>query len=448
MAQKFSKTAGHFLPTLFYRSFFMQNRTFVTKSGIVLAGATAAVASNAYAQGTDETIKAVIIGCGGRGTGAAANFLKNPNTKIIAVGDVFPDQKEAALQRYGLGPEAGFDGFDAYRKAIDYAVANGAVYAILTTPPGFRPIHYKYAVEKGLNCFLEKPCCVDSYGYRMLMDVNKLADEKNLKVGVGMQRRHQLTYLDGISEILDDKKWGDILYTRVYWNMGGIPVRGTGQEPTEMQRQIRNRYYFVWLCGDNILEQHVHNLDIGNIIMGNRDPLYHPTQCNGMGGRAPRYFGGPTPRVGEIFAYHFVEYEYADGRRMYSQSRQVAGTWNCVNEFACGTKGSGPVARAKKRGEQPLDPYDVEHTDLINAIKQNQKYNEGWAGATASMIGIMGRMATYSGQVVTWDQAVNNGKTYMIYENHDALTLDSDPPVLPNADGLYDAPIPGVSKDV
>lgn len=448
MAQKFSKTAGHFLPTLFYRSFLMQKRTFVTKSGIVLAGAAAAVASNAYAQGTDETIKAVIIGCGGRGTGAAANFLKNPNTKIIAVGDVFPDQKEAALQRYGLGPEAGFDGFDAYRKAIDYAVANGAVYAILTTPPGFRPIHYKYAVEKGLNCFLEKPCCVDSYGYRMLMDVNKLADEKNLKVGVGMQRRHQLTYLDGISEILDDKKWGDILYTRVYWNMGGIPVRGTGQEPTEMQRQIRNRYYFVWLCGDNILEQHVHNLDIGNIIMGNRDPLYHPTQCNGMGGRAPRYFGGPTPRVGEIFAYHFVEYEYADGRRMYSQSRQVAGTWNCVNEYACGTKGSGPVARAKKRGEQPLDPYDVEHTDLINAIKQNQKYNEGWAGATASMIGIMGRMATYSGQVVTWDQAVNNGKTYMIYENHDALTLDSDPPVLPNADGLYDAPIPGVSKDV
>ena len=426
----------------------MQKRTFVTKSGIVLAGAAAAVASNAYAQGTDETIKAVIIGCGGRGTGAAANFLKNPNTKIIAVGDVFPDQKEAALQRYGLGPEAGFDGFDAYRKAIDYAVANGAVYAILTTPPGFRPIHYKYAVEKGLNCFLEKPCCVDSYGYRMLMDVNKLADEKNLKVGVGMQRRHQLTYLDGISEILDDKKWGDILYTRVYWNMGGIPVRGTGEEPTEMQRQIRNRYYFVWLCGDNILEQHVHNLDIGNIIMGNRDPLYHPKQCNGMGGRAPRYFGGPTPRVGEIFAYHFVEYEYADGRRMYSQSRQVAGTWNCVNEFACGTKGSGPVPRPKARGEQAPDPYDVEHTDLINAIKQNQKYNEGWAGATASMIGIMGRMATYSGKVVTWDQAVNSGKTYMIYENHDALTLDSDPPVLPNADGLYDAPIPGVSTDV
>jgi hypothetical protein len=167
-----------------------------------------------------------------------------------------------------------------------------------------------------------------------------------------------------------------------------------------------------------------------------------------MGGRAPRYFGGPTPRVGEIFAYHFVEYEYEDGRRMYSQSRQVAGTWNCVNEFACGTKGSGPVPRPKARGEQAPDPYDVEHTDLINAIKQNQKYNEGWAGATASMIGIMGRMATYSGKVVTWDQAVNNGKTYMIYENHDALTLDSDPPVLPNADGLYDAPIPGVSTDV
>ncbi|MDO4628561.1 MAG: Gfo/Idh/MocA family oxidoreductase [Planctomycetia bacterium] len=413
-----------------------------------IIGAAAMTAANAYADGTDETIKAVLIGCGGRGTGAAANFLKNPNTKIIAVGDVFPDMTERALQNFSLPPEAGFTGFDAYRKAIDYAVANGAVYAILTTPPGFRPIHYKYAVEKGLNCFLEKPCCVDAYGYRMLMEVNKLADEKNLKVGVGMQRRHQTVYLDGIRQILEEKKYGDIITARVYWNQGGIPVRGTGEEPTEMQKQIRNRYYFVWLCGDNILEQHVHNLDIGNIILGNWDPLYHPVSCNGMGGRSTRYIPKPTPRVGEIFGYHAVEFEYADGRRMYSQSRQVAGTWSCVNEFVDGTKGSGQVARRKERGERLLDPYDVEHTDLITAIKENTRYNEGWAGATASMIGIMGRMATYSGQVVTWDQAVNEGKTYMIYENHDALTLDSDPPVLPNADGLYDAPIPGVSKNV
>ncbi|MBE6428531.1 MAG: Gfo/Idh/MocA family oxidoreductase [Planctomycetaceae bacterium] len=426
----------------------MLNRNFMTKSGIILSAAAASVVSNAYAEGTDETIKAVLIGCGGRGTGAAANFLKNPNTKIIAVGDVFPDQTEKALKNYDLPPEAGFTGFDAYRKAIDYAVANGAVYAILTTPPGFRPIHYRYAVEKGLNCFLEKPCCVDSYGYRMLMEVNKLAEEKNLKVGVGMQRRHQTVYLDGLRDILENKKYGDILFTTVYWNMGGIPVRGTGEEPTEMQRQIRNRYYYVWLCGDNILEQHVHNLDIGNIVLGNWDPLYHPVKCNGMGGRAPRYIPKPTPRVGEIFAYHAVEFEYEDGRRMFSQSRQVPGTWNCVNEFVHGTKGSAPVQRKKLRGEKLPDPYDVEHTDLINAIKENKKYHEGWAGATASMIGIMGRMATYSGQVVTWDQAVNSGKTYMIYENHDSLTLESTPPVLPNADGLYDAPIPGVTKDV
>jgi len=427
----------------------MTRRNFVPGSSLILGGAAAVSAvSNAYANGTDETIKAVLIGCGGRGTGAAANFLKNPNTKIIAVGDVFPDQTERAVERYGLPKEAGFTGFDAYRKAIDYAVANGAVYAILTTPPGFRPIHYKYAVEKGLHCFLEKPCCVDSYGYRMLMEVNKLADEKGLKVGVGMQRRHQKVYLDGLRQILEEKKYGDIMYANVYWNMGGIPVRGTGEEPTEMQRQIRNRYYFVWLCGDNILEQHVHNLDVGNIVLGNWDPLYHPVRCNGMGGRAPRYFGGATPRVGEIFGYHFVEFEYEDGRRMYSQSRQLAGTWNCVNEFVYGTKGGGQVARARKRGEHLLDPYDVEHTDLINAIKQNLPYNEGWAGATASMIGIMGRMATYSGRVISWDEAVNHGKTYMIYENHDALTLDSDPPVLPNADGLYDAPIPGVSREV
>ncbi|MDO4583640.1 MAG: Gfo/Idh/MocA family oxidoreductase [Planctomycetia bacterium] len=403
-----------------------------------------AVAANLYAQETEETVKAVLVGCGGRGMGAAVDFLKNEQTKIIAVGDVFPDKTEAALKNFNLPKEAGFTGFTAYRQAIDYAVANGATYAILTTPPGFRPIHYKYAVEKGLNCFLEKPCCVDSYGYRMLMEVNKMADEKNLKIGVGMQRRHQAVYLKGYQEILDGK-YGDIYMARVYWNQGGIPVRGTGEEPTEMERQIRNRYYFVWLCGDNILEQHVHNLDIGNWVLGKGDPLYHPVRANGMGGRQARK---ATPRAGQIFDHHFVEFEYEDGRRMFSQSRQMAGCWNQVTEYVEGLKGRGQVASKPEGRERQPNPYEVEHTDLLHAIRNNLAYNEGWIGATASMIGIMGRMATYSGQVITWEQAVNEGKTYMIYENHDALTLESDPPVLPGADGLYPIPVPGVSKEV
>ncbi|MDO4569755.1 MAG: Gfo/Idh/MocA family oxidoreductase [Planctomycetia bacterium] len=417
----------------------MISRKFTHLSG-VLAGS--AVAAHAYAQGTDETIKAVLIGCGGRGTGAAHDFLKNPNTKIIAVGDVFPDQTERAIKNFNLTPEAGFTGFDAYRKAIDYAVANGAVYAILTTPPGFRPIHYRYAVEKGLNCFLEKPCCVDAFGYKMLMEVNKIAEGKNLKIGVGMQRRHQQGYLNGLKAI-QEGRYGDVLMARVYWNMGGIPVRGTGDEPTEMERQIRNRYYFVWLCGDNILEQHVHNLDIGNLVLGGGDPNFMPVRANGMGGREVRK---GTPRVGHIFDHHFVEFVYADGRRMFSQSRQMAGTWNQVSEHIHGTKGSGPVYMPLARGQRERNPYEVEHTDLVNAIRNNLPYHEGWAGAAASLTGIMGRMATYSGQEVTREQAINQGKTYMIYENHDALTIESDPPILPNADGLYDAAVPGVSK--
>ncbi|MDO4575950.1 MAG: Gfo/Idh/MocA family oxidoreductase [Planctomycetia bacterium] len=425
------------------------------KSSTIVAGA---VASGLYAGETDDTVKAVLVGCGGRGTGAAFDFLKNPNTKIIAVGDVFPDQVEKALKNFNLPAEAGFTGFTSYRQAIDYAVAHGATLAILTTPPGFRPIHYRYAVEKGLNCFLEKPCCVDALGYRMLMDINKLAEEKNLKIGVGMQRRHQLSYLNGVADILDGK-YGDVRYMRVFWNMGGIPVRGTGEEPTEMERQIRNRYYFVWLCGDNILEQHVHNLDVGNWVLGKGDPLFHPIKCNGMGGRQARK---ATPRAGQIFDHHFVEYIYEDGRRMYSQSRQMPGTWSVVNEYVVGSKGEGPVAGGQQRmfvdgkptgytpdrREKGKNPYEVEHTDLVAAIRGNLKFHEGWAGATASLIGIMGRMATYSGREITWEEAMNKGKTYMIYENHDALTLQSNPPVLPDENGLYPLPVPGVSEEV
>jgi len=396
-------------------------------AGVALAGGLS-IARSAHAQGSGE-LKAVLIGCGGRGGGAAGNFLRNPNTKIIAVADAFENKAKGAAGRYKLGEDKAFWGFDAYRKAI----ATDCDMCIIATPPGFRPIHYKAAIEAGKHVFMEKPCCTDAPGFNMLMEANKMADEKGLKVGVGLQRHHQGSYIQGIKEIRDGK-YGDILFTRVYWNGGGVWTRGGGATP--MENQMINWYYFIWLCGDNICEQHVHNLDIGNWVMDD-----HPVEANAMGGREVRK---GDLKYGQIFDHHFVEYTYADGRKMYSQCRHIRGCWNSVSEYAHGTKGAGGVS-SRGRG---ANPYDQEHTDLIAAIKKNEKYNEGWYGATSSMTAVLGRMASYSGQVVKWDDAVKKGPAEMIYENHDQLTMASTPPVLPGEDGTYEnsVPIPGVSK--
>jgi len=406
-------------------------RDFLKGSAAVAAGAALAgglsVTRSAHAQGGD-LLKAVLIGCGGRGTGAAANYLNNENVKIVAVADAFEGNARGAAGRFQVGQDAIFWGFDAYRKAI----ATDCDVCIIATPPGFRPIHYAAAIEAGKHVFMEKPCCTDAPGFNMLMETNKLADEKGLKVGVGLQRHHQESYIQGINEIRDGK-YGDVLFTRVYWNGGGVWVRGRQPQQTEMEYQMRNWYYFVWLCGDNICEQHVHNLDIGNWVMDD-----HPVEANAMGGREVR----KGKDHGQIFDHHFVEFTYADGRKMFSQCRHIRGCWNSVSEAAHGTEGAGGVS-SRGRGR---NPYDQEHTDLINAIRKNEKYNEGWYGATSSMTAVLGRMASYSGQVVRWDDAIKKGPAEMIYENHDQLTMNSRPPVVPDENGDYPVPVPGVFK--
>ncbi len=419
-------------------------RDFLKTSSVLTASAAVLslnIAKVAHAEGTSETIKAVVVGCGGRGRGAAQNFLTCPNTQIIACADAFPDNAKGSANAWKLPEEAIFSGFDGYKKAMDYAYENGARYAILATPPGFRPIHYKYAIEKGFNVFMEKPCCVDAPGFKMLMEVNKIADEKNLKVGVGLQRHHQGGYEAGFEEICgDDPKYGDLLYASVYWNGGGVWVRGRNEKQTEMDYQMRNWYYFNWLCGDNICEQHVHNLDVGNWFLGKGDKMYHPVSANAMGGREVRK---NNVNFGEIFDHHFVEFTYANGQKMYSQCRHIPGAWSNVSEFVCGTKGKGSVTGRKGRAG---NPYDNEHQDLVSAIREGKPYNEGWYAAHSCMIAVLGRMASYSGQVVSWDDAVNKGPALMIYENHDQLTMDSPAPVQPNGKGgpePYNIAIPG-----
>ncbi len=318
--------------------------TTVVAAGAVLAGGLSLTRS-VHAAGSD-VMKIALVGCGGRGSGAVADSLRaDPNLRLIGVADAFePDAKGALAtlkkefgDRIDVPAERIFVGLDAYQKAIDLKPD----YIILATPPGFRPSHYAAAIKAGRNVFMEKPCCIDAGGYSSLVATNKLADENGQKVVVGLQRRHHQGYLRGMEEI-HGGKLGKILFMRAYWNGSGIWIRKRadlakrlGREPTEMEYQIYNWYHFCWLCGDNICEQHVHNLDVCNWANGDQ----HPVEANGMGGCILRYTGA-NKGVGQIFDEHFVEFTYADGTKLYSQCRQIPNTFESVSEAVHGTLGT------------------------------------------------------------------------------------------------------------
>lgn len=428
-------------------------RTFLRNSSLAVASASLttglSVARSAHGAETSDKLKIGLIGAGGRGRGAVFNCINScPNTELIAVCDAFADNAKNTTQmfkdklgdRVNVPDEQIFTGFDGFQKVID----SGVDMVIIATPPGFRPMHYSAAVKAGKHVFMEKPCCVDAPGFRMLMEANKLADEKKLKVGVGLQRHHQKSYVETIKRIKDGAI-GDLKYLRVYWNGGGVWNRRRKPEQTEMEYQMRNWYYFVWLCGDHIAEQHIHNMDIGNWIVGS-----HPVEANGMGGRQVRKFG-PNGDYGHIYDHHAIEFTYADGTQMFSQCRHISNTWNQVSEFAYGTKGHANCGGNIYAGddswrfrEKAISPYDQEHIDLMDAIINDKPYNEGHYGAESSFTAVLGRMATYSGKVVKWDDAVAKGPSEM----PESYAWDAKPPILPDANGSYEhaVAVPGVYK--
>jgi predicted dehydrogenase len=409
-----------------------------TTAGIALAG-NLTVARTAHAAGGGP-LKVAVIGCGGRGTGAGSDMLSvADDVKIVAVADAFDYRAKGAANHYrknfaakcDLPDDRIFVGLDAYEKAI----ACGVDVVILAGPPGFRPSHYAAAIAAGKHVFMEKPCCTDAPGFRKLMEANKQADEKGLKVGVGLQRRHESGYIGGIEEIRNGKI-GDFVMSRVYWNGDGIWFRDRDPNMTEMYYQVHNWYHFVWLSGDNICEQHVHNLDVGNWVKGD-----HPVRANGMGSCLLRYKGrDPKKGMGQIFDNHFVEFTYKDGTKMYSQCRHIPNTWGGVGETIHGTKG---VTGVSGRGPKlQFGPYQQEHFDLLAAIRKNEKYNEGWHGATSSFTAVLGRMATYSGKEVEWDKAAAQGPD----EFPEKLAWDALPRNVPDAQGNYPIATPGVYK--
>jgi predicted dehydrogenase len=436
----------------------VNRRSFLQTTSTVVGGALVGALSierAAHAAGSDE-IKIALIGCGGRGSGAANQALSTEGKiKLIAMADAFPDRlnsslnelKKAKAEKVDVPEEHKFIGFDAYKKAIALADV-----VILATPPGFRPIHFEEAVKQGKHVFMEKPVSTDAPGVRRVLAAAAEAKKKNLKVGVGLQRHHQLGYLETIKRI-NDGTIGDIVNMRVYWNDGGVWVRPRQPGQTEMEYQMRNWYYFNWLCGDHINEQHIHNLDVANWVLTHQekaspDEQAHPIRAHGMGGRQVR----TGKEYGEIFDHHAVEFEYPSGARVFSQCRHIRGCWSSVNEYAHGTKGSSDLEAYKIMGENAWngerkgqkDPYQQEHDDLFDAIRNDKPYNEAFRGAYSTMTSIMGRMATYSGVVVSWEDALNSEISIMPKE----YSWDATPPTVPDEHGFYPIPMPGSTKVV
>ena len=336
-----------------------------------------------------------------------------------------------------------FIGLDGYKRVLDSDVDM----VILATPPGFRPLHFEKAVEAGKHVFMEKPVAVDAPGVRRVLAAGELAREKKLWVQVGLQRRHEPIYKDTVKQ-LQDGIIGDLLVSRVYWNNNGVWNRPRDPRENELQYQLRNWYYFNWMCGDHIVEQHIHNLDVVNWLMED-----YPVKAQGQGGRLVR----TGRKNGEIFDHHAVEYTYGNGHKMFSVCRHMPKCWSAVTEFVHGSEGwahlsegtiydkdNAVIFQADFDPTKKHDGWQQEHRDLFAAIEAGEYVNEAEYGAKSTFTAILGRYATYTGKQLSWDECLANAPALA---NVDELTnFDMKAPVLPLPDGSYKIAVPG--KDV
>jgi len=428
-------------------------RTFVRKTALA-TGALLTVPSGveqmAQVHG-NKKLKLALVGCGGRGSGAAVQALTaDENVELVAMADAFGDRIERSLKaiqehfdgekKIDVKEKNRFIGFDAYKKAIDMADV-----VILTTPPGFRPYHFEYAIANDKHVFMEKPVATDPVGIRKVLETAKIAKAKKLNVVVGLQRHYQAKYID-LKQRIDAGAIGQIRSGQVYWNDAGVWVKKRQPGQSELEYQMRNWYYFNWLCGDHILEQHIHNIDIANWFIGD-----YPVSAQGMGGRQVR--NGKDH--GEIFDHHFVEFTYASGAVIASQCRHIPGTMSRVDEVFQGTAGSVVLGKGEitkldgsvsykypnKWGEDP-NPYQVEHDRLFASIREGGVIADAENGAKSTLTAILGRMATYTGKKITFEEALNSELHLMPAE----VTWNTTPPSLPDADGNYPIPTPGKTK--
>ncbi len=400
----------------------------------------------------EKKLKLALVGCGGRGSGAAVHALTaDDNVDLVSMADAFADRIEISLmgiqehfegeKKIRVKEKNRFVGFDAYKKAINLADV-----VILTTPPGFRPYHFEYAIQNGKHVFMEKPLATDPVGIRKVLDTAKIAKAKKLNVVVGLQRRYQKSYIE-LKKKIDQGAIGKIRSGQVYWNDAGVWVKKRLASQTELEYQMRNWYYFNWLCGDHILEQHIHNIDVANWFIGD-----YPIHAQGMGGRQVR----KGKDYGEIFDHHFVEFTYPSGAVISSQCRHIPGTMSRVDEVFQGTKGSIEIGKGEitdlegksqykypRLGQDP-NPYQVEHNLLFKSIREGKVIADAENGAMSTLTAILGRMATYTGKKITLEQAMNSKLQLMPEE----VNWDTLPPSLPDVNGKYAIPTPGKTNNL
>jgi predicted dehydrogenase len=396
-------------------------RTFLTASAAaVTATALEALVPSVHAAGSD-VIRVGLIGCGGRGTGAAAQALTaDKGARLVAMADMFSDRLEQSLnilkdnkgiaQRIDVKPETCFTGFDAYKQVLPLVDV-----VLLTTPPHFRPLHLKAAVAAGKHVFAEKPCAVDAPGVRTVLAASAEAKQKNLSLVAGLCWRYHHGMRDTIAQV-HEGAIGDITALQCSYNTGALWKRDREKGWSDMEWQLRNWLYFTWLSGDFNVEQHVHSLDKIAWVMHDEPPI----KAVGLGGRQVR----TDPVYGNIFDHHTVVYEYANGIKLFSSCRQQAGTAHDVSDHIMGTKGTCHIDAARSRGKitsvpgnkvvwtSPQHPndnmYQNEHDELFASIRSGKPINNGEWLARSTLLAIMGRMATYTGQVITWDMALNS----------------------------------------
>jgi myo-inositol 2-dehydrogenase / D-chiro-inositol 1-dehydrogenase len=421
-------------------------RDFLRKSvasGVAAYSAVSLVRS-VHAAG-DDVLKIGLIGCGGRGSGAALNALgADKNCKLVAMADAFGDRLESSLRfikkaggdKVAVDADHCFVGLDAGDKLIQ----SGVDVVLLCEPPHFRPAHLKSAIAAGKHVFCEKPVAVDAPGVRSVLASAAEARKKGLSLVSGLCWRHNSGVRETMQRVLDGAI-GDVVSIQETYLTGHTSHRPRQPDWTEMLYQLRNWYYFTWLSGDFNVEQHVHSIDKAAWAMHDQPPL----RAWGMGGRQVRV----DPKFGTIFDHHAVVYECANGTRVHSYCRQMPGCFADVSDIIVGAKGKANVLKNKIEGEktwhysgpQP-NMYDVEHQELFASIRAGKPINDGERVANSTMWTILGRMVDYTGQELTWEQAINSQETLAPAK----YAFDAEPPVKPDADGRYPIAVPGVTQ--
>lgn len=424
-----------------------QNRRKFIQQGSMLAGGLLLHPGMGYSSNrsnSSDELKIAVVGCGGRGTGAAFQALSaHPGNRLVAIADVFEEQTEQCYQilnnfeeiknQIKLPREKRFVGFDAYQKAIRECDV-----VLLATPPAFRPEHFEFAVKEKKHVFLEKPVSCDGPGTKRILKAGKLADVNNLKVVVGLQNRYDSAHIEMVKRI-QNGDIGDVLTSTCYYMKGGYKVIPRASTTSELAFQIKNYHYFTWLWAGAPAGLQIHNADIVHWVKG-----AYPVSAQGMGGRA--VLEGPDS--GDVFDHFYIEYTYPDGTKMNSEVRTIDGNFSKNGAWFIGAKGTANVRSGIKdhsgnrlwkfdeKGSK--NAFQVEHDRFFEAIRNDIPVNNTEYGAYSTLTAIMGRMAAHTGRVITMEEALNAEPLL----KHD-ISDWSEAPVVPNAAGIYPYPKPG-----